>query len=77
MNMFYGRIHWHPSLSVTISNAIDKKQKYDPGNVAISHKIENQTGSQNITDMGHDHYKQQFDKMNDTDDKPCDLFYIR
>ena len=45
--------------------------------MAFSNKIENETGSQNITNMWHDHYQQLFNSVNDTNDKPYVLFYIR
>ena len=54
-----------------------KVKKYNPGNVANSSRIENETGSQNITNMWHDHYKQLFNSVNDTDDQPYVLSYIR
>ena len=54
-----------------------KVRKYNSGNVANSNRIENETGSQNITNMWHDHYKQLFNSVNDTDDKPYVLSYIR
>ena len=45
--------------------------------MAFSNKIGNETGSQNITSMWRDHYKQLFSSVNDTNDKPYVLSYIR
>ena len=45
--------------------------------MANSNRIENETGSQNITNMWHDQNKQLFNSVNDTDDKPYVLSYIR
>ena len=54
-----------------------KVKKYNSGNVANSNRIENETESQNITNMWHDHYKHLFNSVNDKDDKPYVLSYIR
>ena len=54
-----------------------KIDKCNSGNVAFSNKIENETGSQNITNMWRDHYQQLFNSVNDTNDKPYVLSYIR
>ena len=54
-----------------------KVNKCNSGNVANSNRIENETRSQNITNMWHDHYKQLFNSVNDTDDKPYVLSHIR
>ena len=54
-----------------------KIKKCNSGNVAFSNKIENETGSQNITNMWRDHYQQLFNSVNDTNDKPYVLSYIR
>ena len=53
-----------------------KIKKCNSGNVAFSSKIENETGSQNITNMWRDHYQQLFNSANDTNDKPYVLSYI-
>ena len=47
-----------------------KIKKCNSGNVAFSNKIENETVSQNITNMWRDHYQQLFNSVNDTNDKP-------
>ena len=54
-----------------------KIKKCNSGNVAFSNKIENETGSQNITNMWRDHYQKLFNSVNDTNDKPYVLSYIR
>ena len=57
-------MHWHWSLLMVISNVSGKKvKKYNSGNVANSNRIENETGSQNIANMWHDHYKQLFNSV--------------
>ena len=71
-------MHWHQNLRVAMSNACGKKiKKYNSGNVAFSNKIENETGSLNIINMWRDHYQQLFNSVNDTNDKPYVLSYIR
>ena len=45
--------------------------------MANSNRIENETGSQNITNMWHDHHMQLFNSVIGTDDQPYVLSYIR
>ena len=56
---------------------LKKVKKYNSGNVANNNRIKNETGYKNITNMWHDHCKQSFNSMNDTDVKPYVLSYIR
>ena len=74
----YVQMHWYQNLQVVMSNASEKKsRKVTLANVAFSNKTENETESQNITNIWRDHYKQLFNSMNDTNDKPYVLSYIR
>ena len=52
-----------------------KVTKYNSGNVVSSNRIENETGSQNITNMWQNHYKKLSNSVNDTDDQV--FSYIR
>ena len=57
-------------------NACELKH-VEANTLQASNRIENETGSPNITNMWQDHYKQLLNWVNDTNDKPYVLSYIR
>ena len=70
----YVQMHWHQNLVKCLWRKITK---CNFGNAAFSSRIENETGSQNITNMWRDHYQHLFNSVKDTNDKPYVLSYIR